>query len=687
MIMAKRLFSNLPPIESLENYTPPLVTRIYDIHNNLISELYTERRTMIPLQDIPLNLQRAVMATEDQHFYEHWGVNIKGIVRAMLTNLRHGRVVEGGSTITQQLSKVIFFGQQRTFSRKIRELMLAVQLEHTYSKDEILQMYLNQIYFGHGAYGVASAAKIYFGKDPQQMTLAECATLAGLPRSPRFYSPFLNPERAHGRRAWVLSRMRRSGFITPEQEREANAEPLTTEKGATQPPVGAYFVEYLRQLLEPKYGDSGLYQGGYSIYTTLDVDMQRAAETVMAQYLSDFDKDKAKEFAAKRAAEAKHRKRGAPEVVVSTTVPKVQGALVAIDPHTGGIRAMVGGRDFRESQLNRAVQTQRQPGSSFKAFVWTAALDDAMTEASIVDDDRVAFFNDGRDWKLLESATDSYAIAVATAPFPADQVWVPQNYDLKYFGPITLRTALAMSRNLVSIRLTDHFSPAKVVEYAKLCGIESPLHAVLSIGLGTEAVNLLELTGAYATFDNGGIHPEPYAITRIEDKNGKVVEEFSPQSHVALSAQTAYLMTDSLHAVVTSGTGTQALELGRPAAGKTGTNQAARDLWFVGYTPDLVTGAWMGYDNFETLGKTTASSKVLPWWTAFMKKALAGTPARSFPVPNDIVFAKIDKQTGYLALPSCPKVVLAAFRKGTEPKDVCPIDHYATPLKEEETEE
>ena len=483
--------------------------------------------------------------------------------------------------------------------------------------------------------------------------------------------------------------MRRSGFITTEQERQANTEPLTTEKGAAQPPVGAYFVEYLRQLLEPKYGDSGIYQGGYTIYTTLDLKMQRAAETVMAQYLSDFDKEKRKTFSPNVPRTRKHRKKATPEVVVSTTMPKVQGALVAIDPHTGGIRAMVGGRDFRESQLNRAVQSPRQPGSSFKAFVWTAALDDSMTQASIVDDDRVAFFNDGRDWKLLESATDSYSIAAATAPFPSDQVWVPQNWDLKYFGPVTLRTALAMSRNLVSIRLTDHFTPTKIVDYAKLCGIQSPLHTVLSIGLGTEAVNLLELTGAYATFDNSGIHPEPFAITRIEDKNGKVVEEFSPQSHVALSAQTAYLMTDALRAVVTSGTGTRALEAwaGRPRA-KTGTNQAARDLWFVGFTPDLVTGAWMGYDNFETLGKNfTASGKVVPWWTAFMKKALEGTPAHNFNVPADIVFAKIDKQTGYLALPSCPKVTLVAFRKGTEPKDVCPIDHFTQPLKEEETEE
>jgi penicillin-binding protein 1A len=265
---------------------------------------------------------------------------------------------------------------------------------------------------------------------------------------------------------------------------------------------------------------------------------------------------------------------------------------------------------------------------------------------------------------------------------------VPQNWDFKYFGPVTLRTGIAMSRNLVSIRLVEHFGPKAVVEYAHRCGIQSPLHAVLSIALGTEQVNLLELTDAYCTFANGGIRPEPYGIRRIEDKNGKVLEENLPQSTVALSPQTAYLMTDLLRAVVTSGTGARAQELGRPTGGKTGTNQDLKDLWFVGFTPDLACGAWMGYDDFTSLGKHfTAASKVLPWWTDFMKKAHEGVPIHNFAVPPDIVFAKIDKDTGLLALPTCPKVTLAAFKKGTDPKDLCPIDHLAQQAKEEETEE
>jgi penicillin-binding protein 1A len=685
MVVLHQLLNDLPDIDTLQHYSPPLVTRIYDRNNEIVSELYTERRTVLPLAEIPVNLQNAFMATEDQSFFQHWGINLKGIARALIADLRHGRVVEGGSTITQQLSKVLFFSQKKTFTRKLRELLLAIQLEHNYSKEEIFQMYMNQIYFGHGAYGVQAAAKTLFGKDAKNLNLAECALMGGLPRSPKTYSPFLNPKNAQRRRAWVLSRMKKSGYITAREESEANLVPIRTSKQDLAPPVGAYFVEYLRQILDPKYGENALYQGGYSIYTTLDLKMQRAAEEVMEKSLADFDKDRQKILTAELKAAKKSKKL---VIDFSTTTAKVQGSLVALDPRTGEIRAMVGGRDFKESQFNRVTQAQRQPGSAFKPFVWAAAVDDSMTEATIVDDDRVGFFNDGQDWKLLDSATDAYSISLATAPFPPDQAWVPQNWDYKYFGPVTLRTGLALSRNLVSIRLVNHFGPKAIVDYAYRCGIKSHLTPVLSIGLGTEQVNLLELTGAYCTFVNGGIRPEPFGIRRIEDKNGAVLEENSPQSTVALSAQTAYIMVDLLKAVVSSGTGRRALELNRPAGGKTGTNQDLKDLEFIGFTPDLVAGAWMGYDDFTSMGKHfTAASKVLPWWTEFMKKAHEGVPVHNFAVPPDIVFAKIDSETGLLALPTCPKVTLAAFKKGTDPRDLCPIDHLSQQQKEQDTEE
>ncbi len=680
------LLADLPDIDKLQHYTPPLITRIYDRRGEIISELYTERRTILPLNEIPVNLQNAFLATEDQSFFSHWGINLKGIARAMIANLRHGRVVEGGSTITQQLSKVLFFSQKKTLTRKLRELLLALQLERNYSKEEIFQMYLNQIYFGHGAYGVEAAARMFFGKHAKELNLAECATLGGLPKSPRTYSPFVNPKNTQRRRGWVLSRMRRSGYITNREEAEGNLVPFPTEKPPLAPPVGAYFVEYLRQMLDPKYGDNALYQGGFSIYTTLDLKMQQAAEEVMAKHLAEFDVEKQKEL--DEALKAAKKSKKAVIVEVSTTAMKVQGALVAIDVRTGEIRALVGGREFKESQFNRATQAQRQPGSAFKPFVWTAAMDNDMTQATVVADDLAGFYNDGQNWKLLDSATDAYSVALATAPFPPDQAWVPQNWDRKYFGPVTLRTGYALSRNLVSIRLTDHFGPKAIVDYAKRCGIKSPLSSVLSIGLGTEQVNLLELVGAFATFGNGGIRPEPFGIRRIEDKNGKVLEENSPKSTVELSAQTAYLMTDLMRAVVTSGTGSRAQSLNRPVGGKTGTNQDLRDLWFIGYTPDIACGAWMGFDDFTSMGKHfTAATKVLPWWVEFMKRAHAGMPVRNFEVPPEIVFAKIDSATGMLALPTCPKVTLAAFKKGTDPQDPCPIDHLSQQLPEATTEE
>jgi penicillin-binding protein 1A len=685
MVVFHILLRDLPDIDALQRYTPPLITKIYDRHNEIVSELYTERRTILPLADIPVSLQNAFLATEDQAFFDHWGINMKGILRAAIANLRHGRVVEGGSTITQQLSKVLFFSQKKTLTRKIRELLLALQLERNYSKEEIFQMYMNQIYFGHGAYGVEAAARTFFGKQARELTLAESALLGGLPKSPRNYSPFVNPQSAQRRRASVLSRMKRAGYITNREETEANLVPLKTERPPMSPPVGAYFVEYLRQMLDPKYGDNALYQSGFSIYTTLDLKMQRAAEEAMEKHLAEFDKEKQKEFDEAQKAAKKAKKA---EVVTSTTVPKVQGSLVAIDTRTGEIRALVGGRDFKESQFNRVIQAQRQPGSAFKPFVWTAAVDSDMTQATIVADDLVGFFNDGSDWKLLDSATDAYSVSLATAPFPPDQAWVPQNWDHKYFGPVTLRTGLALSRNLVSIRLAYHFGARTVIQYAVRCGIKTPMSSVLSIGLGTEQVNLLELTGSYCTFANGGIRPEPYGIRRIEDKNGQLIEENSPKSTVELSAQTAYVMVDMMRAVVTSGTGGRAQAVGRPVGGKTGTNQDLRDLWFVGFTPDLACGAWMGYDDFSSLGKNfTASAKVIPWWAEFMKQAHKGMPVRNFDVPPDIVFAKIDAGNGMLALPTCPKVALAAFKKGTDPQEPCPVDHLSQQQLEAETEE
>ena len=382
MVFLHEMLMDLPDIDKLENYTPPLVTKIYDIHGETVTELFTERRTVIPLNEIPVNLQNAFLATEDEHFFTHWGINPRGILRAALSNLRHGRVVEGGSTITQQLSKVIFFTQEKTITRKVREFLLAMQLEHHYSKEEIFQLYLNQIYFGSGAYGVEAAARGTYFREENTFRISTWPNVRSWPDFRVLRAPIprlLNPQNTYAPPCLgAQSRMRRSGFITTREETEANQVPINSQRVPVAPPAGAYFVEYLRQILEPKYGENSLYQGGFSIYTTLDLKMQRAGEAALNKSLAEFDIQAAKDRVS-LMAELKKQKKPIPPAMLSSATFKVQGALVALDPHTGEIRAMVGGREFKESQFNRIYQAQRQPGSAFKPFAWLAAVDGGLT--------------------------------------------------------------------------------------------------------------------------------------------------------------------------------------------------------------------------------------------------------------------------------------------------------------------
>lgn len=686
------LLSSLPPVQSLEEYLPRLTTRLYDYKGNIISEFFTERRVWTPLNQIPVDLQNAFIAVEDDKFFKHWGISPQGMMRAAVKNFLAGRVVQGGSTITQQLSKLIFLTQEKTLGRKVRELLLSLQIEHRFSKEEILQMYMNQVYFGHGAYGVAAASRIFFGKSVQDLNLSECALLAGLPRLPTYYSPYNHADRAENRRAVVLRRLRELKYISTEEEKLAKESPLGVSKTPMSPAVGSYFVESIRQNLEQKYGSDLLYRGGLAIHTTLDLEMQQAAERVMADALEKFDKEYGVQAELLRAKEksAANKKAGMKkwEVKASTTIAKVQGALVAIDPKTGEVRAMVGGRDFLTSQFNRAVQAKRQPGSTFKPFVWLAALDSGFTAASVVNDYPVAYQHDGRDWKLLDGATNMYQILQATATLPEEKVWVPKNYDGKFFGPVTLRRAFAYSRNIISVRLIDNVGPPKVVEWARKLGVTSALDPVLSLALGTSVMTLQELTSAIGVFAADGIRTVPFTVSKIVDFEGKVLEQTFPQETEVVNPQLNSLVVNLMRAVVAEGTGHGAASIDRPIAGKTGTTQDQRDLWFVGFTPDLVCGAWMGYDDFSALGKKMSSGGVLvPWWTQFMKEALKNYPVKDFSVPSGITFSKIDKMTGYLALPTCPKIILEAFKAGTEPKEFCPVDHSEKALNEMETEE
>ncbi len=672
----RKLLMGLPPYYTLEEYKPALTTQVFDSKDQIIAELSIERRALLELSQIPVDLQNAVIATEDNDFFHHWGISPKGIARAAIRNFSQGRVVQGGSTLTQQLAKLIFLSPERKFIRKIREVLLAVQLERNLSKEEILQLYLNQIFFGHGAYGVQAASRIYFGKEVGELALGECALLAGLIKSPGGYSPFTHPDRAAMRRKLVLGRMLEEKYITQQEMDKALAEPLP----AVRPPQGGisapFFVEYIRRNLEPKYGYNTYWKGGLKIYTTLDLDMQKAAEESMEKALAEFDLKAAKEWERKLAEE---QAAGIDPPTISTSPPApIQGAFIMMDVKTGAIRAMIGGRG--DSQFNRATQAVRQPGSTFKPFVWAAALDSGMNAASLVNDASLAYYYDGRDWRLLEGTTDQYAVTLATMSLAQSRdfkIWVPGNFDGKFFGVISLRKALAKSRNVVSVRLIEHIGPPKVVELAHRAGIRSSLDPVLALGLGSTVTSPLEMASAFGTFANGGIRVDPFSVLRVEDSSGKELQRHVPKEAEAMSPQLAYLTTNLMKAVVDEGTARYARRLRRPLAGKTGTTNENRDLWFIGFTPDLVAAAWMGYDNDASLGRKdwTGGSTVVPWWTEIMGKVLQDYPARDFPVPERVVFHKIDADTGLLAGPDCQHVLLEAFLKGNEPTSVCSADH------------
>ena len=690
-----RFFLDMPSAESLENYSPPQATQILDSNGKLITEFFTERRSRVPLGEIPVDLPRAVIAIEDQRFNQHWGIDLISILRASWANLRAGRIVQGGSTITQQLSKNIFLTSRRTLERKLKEFLLTLEVERRFSKDEIMELYLNQIYFGAGTYGVDAASHVYFGKRVQDLNLPECALLAGLIRSPKAYSPFDNLKGAQGRRSVVLGRMKEMGYITDVEEASANQAPIEQTRFNPAKEQASYFLDYIKKFLEPMFGLEELYQGGLVVTTTLDAGMQSVAERTMETHLAEFDK----EYGTPPKPPPGKKP---PLLPVSTETVKIEGALVAMDPRNGAILAMVGGRDYAHSQFNRAVQARRQPGSSFKPFVWSAALEANFTASSVMNDTPVAYINVERHPRLLAEATSyaqlfentSQALSISATSYTmletkvederGEKIWLPRNYDEKFLGPVTLRKAIAKSRNLVSVRLVDRVGPQAVIDVARKAGITSVLEPVLSLGLGTSVVGVLELVNAYATLANGGVWAEPYGVEKVQDRDGRVLYTHTPKLESRLSPVTSYLVTYLLQGVVNYGTGYDARRLGLPVAGKTGTTQEARDLWFIGYLPNIVAGVWMGYDDYHSLGHHLAASGLaVPWWTDFMSQVKGRFEKQDFQVPAEVTFAKVDMDTGFLAMPTCPHVILEAFKKGTAPETFCPVDHSKGPTVEE----
>ncbi len=668
--------SDLPEVQRLEEYRPNVITEVYDDAGQIIGTFALERRIVIEPDQLPPVLRDAILSVEDQNFYRHWGLDFAGISRAAIRNIMAGRIVQGGSTITQQLTENLFLSHEAEWAIKIKEALLAIQIERHYSKDEILTLYVNQIYLGHGMYGFAAAAEYFFGKTIQDLKVEEAALLAALPRSPTNYSPINNPERALSRRNYVIDRMVDERRLSVADGEEAKQLPIRLDIPTQTDQLGSYFVEYLRQYLEDTYGTYAVHEGGLRVYSTLNSELQRAAEESVRQGLRDYDKrhgwrgasanllddgiedlehyvldewkgslqagdlvpgivtESGRATATVRIGEYRDTiganqitwtRQNSPGAILRAgdvatfliqsidpseqaieltldQIPAVQGSLIAIDHATGEVKAMVGGYDFETSKFNRATQAVRQPGSGFKPLLYTAALEYGMTPERTVED--------------VETDFDGYS---------------PTNYDRTYRGTITLREALADSRNVPAVQILNEIGFDALTPLIERFGITSVIEPYLPIALGATDISPMEMTSAYSTFPNGGIRITPQFINRVTDYDGDVLEENVPEPNDVIPAETAAMMVDLLQEVVRTGTATRAQSLGRPVGGKTGTTNDYTDAWFLGFSPSLTAGVWVGFDEKVTLGNgETGGSTALPIWLSFMEQAHADEPVVNF---------------------------------------------------------
>jgi penicillin-binding protein 1A len=635
----------LPSPEKLQTIEPAVKTEVYDISGEVIHEFFKENRSLVPLRRVPQHLMDGIIVVEDRQFRKHWGIDMFGIARAAVKNVFARRVRQGGSTITMQLARNLFLTHERTMRRKVKEAVLALRIERTYSKDEILEMYLNQIYFGEGAYGVQAASRIFFRKDVDELDLPECALLAGLLRNPGEYSPRRHPEGALNRRNLVLKLMLEENLINEDECAAALKAPLGVAAGRPRAQQAPYFVELVRQYLDERYGTNQIYEGGLKVYTTLDLRLQKAAEEQLDVHLCELEK--LRRYPHRLCEQAPGTEQ---QVREENFTVYIQGALIAIDPRKGYVKAMIGGRDFEDSPFNRATQAKRQPGSAFKPFVYVAAVDNEFNPSDIIIDEPVSFTGgDGKEW-------------------------TPQNYDRDFKGPMTLRYALQQSVNIPAIKLLRTLGPTTVASYARRMGIRSRIENVLSVALGTSEVTLLELTSAFGVLANAGIRAEPIMVLKVEDKNGRVLEKNATRTEEALDERTSYIVTSMMRSVVDHGTayGARARGFYAPAGGKTGTTDDCTDAWFVGFTPELVLGVWVGFDKKKTLGRAMTGTVVaLPIWTDIMLEANNFYEFSDFPRPPDIIEVEICKESGLLALEGCPERTMEVFRSGEQPSEFC----------------
>jgi penicillin-binding protein 1A len=750
------LAGELPDYEVLAKYEPPVTTRIHSSDGSLMAEYAHERRLYLPIQAIPDRVKAAFLSAEDKNFYNHPGVDIQGIGRAALRYVTGGPT-QGGSTITQQVAKNFLLTNEQTLDRKIKEAVLSFRIEQAYPKDRILELYLNEIYFGLGAYGIAGAALTYFDKSVNELTVADVAYLAALPKGPSNYHPFRHTQRAIERRNWVIDQMVDNGYVAREEGDKAKAEPLNVKprRNGTYLFAGEYFTEEVRREIIARYGQNALYEGGLSVRTTLDPELQLVARKAMQSGLLKYDMlrgyrgpvtsidvsgdwgvplgavkglddvpewtlavvldssdaglrigvQPAKQasgelvaervegtvskddmsFAMRHVVEGKTVKAKSPTDVLKPgdvvfvqkrddaegayqlrQPPEVEGGMIAMDPHTGRVLAMVGGFSYAESEFNRATQAMRQPGSSFKPIVYAAALDNGYTPASVIMDGPIT----------IQSGNTT---------------WTPKNYDGRAAGPSTLRSGIERSRNLMTVRLANDMGMKLVAEYAERFGVYDHLAPYLPMALGSGETTVMRMVSAYAIMANGGRSIKPSLIDRIQDRYGKTVfkhdergcegcnaaewqdqpePELVDNSEQVLDPMTAYQITSMMEGVVLRGTATTVAELGRHIAGKTGTTNDEKDAWFIGYTPNLVVGLYMGFDKPKGLGRgTTGGGLAAPIFKDFMRVALDGTPNVDFKVPEGMSLVAIDRKTGMQAVDGQPGTIIEAFKPGTGPAD------------------
>ena len=674
------LSRNLPSLEQLENYNPDLVTSIYSKDGKILHELFLEKRVFVELNQIPIHMRNAVIASEDRRFREHWGLSLRSVARAIFVNVLSLSYRQGFSTLTQQLARNLYksIGFEDSIIRKIKEVITAIQIERTYTKDEILEMYLNTVHFGHGTFGVQAAAKQFYGKRANELTLDEAALLVGLLPSPAIYSPIRHPDRANRRRNTVLRLMREEGYVTLSNYAEARAQSL--DKINDEPPAGVapYFTEYVRRFLEREDDRLGIniYRDGLKIYTTLDSRLQSIAEKTILKTVQQnqavlnnrlFENEE--EFS--RLAYFGIHPEDTVKMMMEDSIPLykalrhkllVQAALIALDPQNGHILAMVGGRPepHYHDQFNRAVQARRQPGSVFKPFVYTTAIDNGYPVT-----------------KQLLNQPVVLNVRNATGEW---EKWMPKNYDGSTGGLTTLREGLQRSLNLISVRLVQELVPAvEVKKTAQRMGITTNIRAVDAISLGTSEVYPIEIVSAYGTFANKGVYSRPLGILRIEDRFGNIIEEYEPDQEEVLSEETAYLMTNLMQTVLDQGTGGSArwkYHFYHPAAGKTGTTQGYSDAWFVGFTKNIVAGVWFGVDDYSvSLGeKQSGTTAALPAWANFMREAHKnlGIGWNDFKIPGGIIKFVICSVSKNRPVAVCP-VEMEVFKKGTEPTRYCKI--------------